>query len=239
MTVKQFADQRRALEKCTQTNNSQLPLHNKEEDSVVAEWPLPNVFVISIRMKRLYNCLRRLGKLCQYVTIIPACNGENINRKNFPSSRLRRGQLGCFESHLRVWRYVIEHNIEKALILEDDASLYPNATVCEHIAMVLADLVAVDYDIVCLGRSFVKRINADRVTPRLVRTGDFYGLFAYVITRPAAIKLILHETIQSFSEPVDSLLSALNISGYLTIYACHPSVCATIPNTYSDTNRIK
>ena len=34
---------------------------------------------------------------------------------------LQKGQLGCAQSHILIWRHIVEHKLEYALILEDDA----------------------------------------------------------------------------------------------------------------------
>jgi len=38
------------------------------------------------------------------------------------------GQIGCWLSHLKCWNYIIDNNLDKALILEDDASFVSNYT---------------------------------------------------------------------------------------------------------------
>ena len=244
MSLNQFIEQRRLLEQCTGTQST-APLSIKEEICVAEQWPFKQIFVISIRQSRLLRCLKRLGRLSQYVTIIPACHGEYIDHAQWASSitphcKLRRGQLGCMESHCRVWRYLVEHNVQQALVLEDDASLRPTAVVCRQLLRSQTDWQRhSSYDIVCLGRSDVKRLNGAIITQRLVVSGEFYGLFAYMITRVAALKLLRHPGVQRFSEPVDTLVSALGKEGYLQILACEPPVCEVIASTWSDTNQIR
>jgi GR25 family glycosyltransferase involved in LPS biosynthesis len=46
-----------------------------------------------------------------------ACDGRAIGKD---------GVFGCAQSHLQVWRDVVEHGYENAIILEDDAKLVPN-----------------------------------------------------------------------------------------------------------------
>ena len=239
--IKQYADQRLSIERCTGIKNKLAPLFTKEEKIVFENWPLRQIFVIGIRKKRLIACLKRLGLLTKYVTIVPSCHGETIDKRTWglsSSNTLRRGQLGCFESHCRVWRHMIENDVQTALILEDDAALYPNASMCHHLMQVMHDIRQTHWDIVCLGRSFVKCLNGAPIRNWLVVSGDFYGLFAYVVSREAAIKILMLSDVQQFSLPIDSLLSSLGISGYLKILACEPAVCDIIANSSSDTTRI-
>lgn len=37
--------------------------------------------------------------------------------------RLRPGEIGCAQSHVNIWRYMVQQNLEYALIFEDDACL--------------------------------------------------------------------------------------------------------------------
>ena len=43
-------------------------------------------------------------------------------KRCFKSGRmLRSGEIGCFLSHLEVWKHMIENNISYAIVLEDDS----------------------------------------------------------------------------------------------------------------------
>lgn len=49
---------------------------------------------------------------------------RKINKKFI--SFCRRGQIACLLSHIEVWKKIIQNNIEKMLVLEDDAILTDN-----------------------------------------------------------------------------------------------------------------
>lgn len=66
----------------------------------------------------------------------PACDGaamESHVRDNLVSDKplftpaypfdLSMGEIGCFESHRSVWRYMVENDVPAALILEDDVAI--------------------------------------------------------------------------------------------------------------------
>ena len=40
--------------------------------------------------------------------------------------KLTRGEIGCFFSHRRIWQMMVEKNIPKLLVLEDDVEFLPN-----------------------------------------------------------------------------------------------------------------
>ncbi|KAK9372291.1 uncharacterized protein V1513DRAFT_385109 [Lipomyces chichibuensis] len=55
--------------------------------------------------------------------LIGGVDGDNINVKALPdnaNSNLRASELGCWRAHADAWRFVIENDLETALILEDD-----------------------------------------------------------------------------------------------------------------------
>ena len=49
-------------------------------------------------------------------------------RRHFPRYpfELTRGEIGCFLSHRRIWQMMVEKNIPKLLVLEDDVEFLPN-----------------------------------------------------------------------------------------------------------------
>ena len=51
------------------------------------------------------------------VEFFKACDGRAIGKD---------GVFGCAQSHLQIWRDVVEHGYGNAIILEDDAKLVPN-----------------------------------------------------------------------------------------------------------------
>ncbi|KAK9238801.1 hypothetical protein V1525DRAFT_80992 [Lipomyces kononenkoae] len=55
------------------------------------------------------------------VTRINGVDGESISAKAVPdNANLQPSVLGCWRAHADAWRYVIDNDIETALILEDD-----------------------------------------------------------------------------------------------------------------------
>lgn len=189
-----------------------------------------DIFIISIRAERLRVSLQHLDHLSQAVTIVPACNGQLIDKNRWHGS-LRRGQLGCFESHCRVWRYIVENDVQFAIVLEDDAVLTPSRM--QRLQKVTENLPQ-HWDLLLLGRHYARKENRQRVAPGLVQTGAFWGTHAYLIPCSTAIKLLRHPKVQTMTEPIDEVLSQLGLSDELLILACQPEICL-LKETASDT----
>ena len=80
-----------------------------------------NTFCIHLKSntERLENIQKQFNVLNIDVTIWPASTPEDI-KDNFPF-HLNGGQKGCAQSHINIWKKIVEDEIEYALILEDDA----------------------------------------------------------------------------------------------------------------------
>lgn len=89
-----------------------------------------------INLKRRPDRLELFVKQCPYVDVevIYAFDGKNPEleskkeRKlllNFPKS-LKPGEIGCAISHLRIWKRIVNENINLAMIFEDDCNFEPN-----------------------------------------------------------------------------------------------------------------
>jgi glycosyl transferase family 25 len=103
---------------------------------------------------------------------------------------LTRPAIGCFLSHLAIWRWVIGNNVARVLIFEDDAAPALHfdparfravlASIPDHAGMVF------------LGRIIMNGM-ADRADGTdLARIYYFNGTFAYLITPAACRTLIQH-----------------------------------------------
>lgn len=96
------------------------------------------VFVISLegsveRRARMSAMLHQCGLDFEFFA---AVNGRALDHKTFLASDalldLLPGEVGCYLSHLAVWRKVVDDGIDQALVLEDDAILDPQAVPVVH-----------------------------------------------------------------------------------------------------------
>jgi glycosyl transferase, family 25 len=116
----------------------------------------------------------------------PATNIEDAPRSHLT---LTRPAIGCFMSHLAVWRWAIEANLPRVLVFEDDALPGKNFDAA-HFHALLTSLPN-DAGLVFLG-SVIMNGMADRASngSNLARLYYFNGTFAYLIT-PAACRTLI------------------------------------------------
>ncbi len=86
------------------------------------EFTSANTFCISLLSKpdRWSRCLARFETLGLEVHRWPAaCCDADFTSPIAPY--LNTGQKGCAQSHINIWKHIVENNLEYALVLEDDA----------------------------------------------------------------------------------------------------------------------
>ncbi len=54
-----------------------------------------------------------------------ALYSEELNKKYFRHS-LTEGEIGCYLGHRKIWQHMVENQIERAIILEDDVLFHDN-----------------------------------------------------------------------------------------------------------------
>lgn len=95
---------------------------------------------------------------------------------------ITKSEWGCADSHIRVWRDVVEKGYEFALVFEDDIALVPNFT--SELIKVLDELPD-DWDFVNLGTTDGLHLNFRRFSDRLM-IGQALNAHAYLISRKCA-----------------------------------------------------
>lgn len=121
---------------------------------------------------------------------------------------LTRPAIGCFLSHLAVWRWVIASGVSRALVLEDDACPTPGYTAEEFRDFV--NNLAPKHGLVFPGCLVMEGL-ADRPagSERLAQLHYFNGTFSYLIT-PQTCRFLL-DRILPLKAHIDHQLSSLFI----------------------------
>jgi len=207
-------------------------------------WPekLSTIFVITIRMARWKECQKRLQHLSPLLTKWQGTNGGQINKtkwkkeKRYTNLRLSRGQMGCYDSHRRIWAHVVEKKIPYVLILEDDANLQPHK-IGKEIQTALEELEHYDpeWELFYLSRSRLKYPIERIVTPHVaVPRAISWGCFAYVLSLRGAE--ILLKSSSPMRHSLDNYVSRMSQS--MRAYTIYPNLFF-VTDVVSDTNRIK
>jgi glycosyl transferase, family 25 len=103
---------------------------------------------------------------------------------------LTRPAVGCFLSHLAVWRWMIARGLPRLLVLEDDAAPAPDYSIA-RLRRVLKELPA-EAGLTFFGRIIMHGLAERPEASELPRMYYFNGTFAYLITPSAANFLLQH-----------------------------------------------
>jgi collagen beta-1,O-galactosyltransferase len=130
---------------------------------------------------------------------------------------IKRGEIGCFLSHYWIWKQVVERELSRVIVFEDDIRFTENATRIMH--GMVEDLMKqqTDWDLIYLGR---KKNNANAKEffvqgHRYLSTVTYsYWTLGYALSRQGAQKLL-------DARPLDKLLA---LDEFLPIlYNQHPN----------------
>jgi len=207
-------------------------------------WPpeIKAAFAISMRHQRWQGMQARLGPWASHVQMWNATNGYTINPRHWvekgkaaPMNTLSRGQLGCHDSHFRLWEHMVKNKIPMALIMEDDANVRHTRSTATTIRNALdeATRLKIPWHIMYLGRQ--RPEDHMKYSATLSRPRGCCGLFAYLLTLEGATRLTKH--CGCYRYPVDVLVGRLSDQNIINSVAINPRMCWVVP-VRSDTNGI-
>jgi glycosyl transferase, family 25 len=209
------------------------------------KWPseLLPVFVVSIRPERYLDLKMQMGKLGSCLHLWKGTDGSTIvktqwikNGKLSAASTMKRGEIGCFDSHFRLWQHVCETNLESAVILEDDVDLSDNADLFQRLVDGLAEAKKLEpelelfYFIHSSKPSEKPQLSPNVQYPREVTTMGYY------LTRSGAEKLL--KKAKPFYRPVDCFMEEMCDTNSIVGLSLFPAICYVRPLS-SDTQSIE
>jgi glycosyl transferase family 25 len=151
---------------------------------------------------------------------IKAIYGRDINYTSFISPNVELnmtpGMVGCFLSHLDVYKKIIDGNKDYALIFEDDARMIRN--IQRSIIQIIPQIMPVDWDIVLLGYDVSNPVLHKTVQYNTYKKMyGFYGTHSYLITK-AGVKKMLNMTQIPFKNQIDHEMGELCERKLLNVY---------------------
>ena len=118
------------------------------------------------------------------------------------------GEIGCALSHYNIWKYIVDNNIDKALILEDDVLFLDNFNKMLH----SIEKLEMKYDIFYLSRkplnAYFKNMNEIEINDFIVECKSSYNAHSYIITYECA-KILTNSNYLNNLLPVDDFLCIL------------------------------
>lgn len=152
---------------------------------------------------------------------IAAVNGrdpvERARSSAASYAQLTPGEIGCFESHRRLWRKIVDEAIPAACILEDDMLVADDFATLDIPDDILAglDLIKVDYDDArrpCYGTVRIP-VTPARSLSRMLATETSTG--CYIVTLRGARKLLAGT--RNYMLPVDTMMFSIHSKIFWTL----------------------
>lgn len=141
---------------------------------------------------------------------VPAVNGrdpvERARSSAAPYAQLSPGEIGCFESHRRIWKRMVDEGTPVACILEDDMLVAGDFATLDIPDAILntVDLIKVDYDPTSQPLYGAERIPVTdmRSISRMLTTERSTG--CYIVTLRGAGRLLAGT--RNYMLPVDTMM---------------------------------
>jgi len=196
---------------------------NKTKDKPELKSNVTPTFVINLKpeINRRLSIINKLKYTnIKNYTIIDAVNGKpELDKYDFKvmpdwidptfDRQINSGEIGCFLSHYFIWKYMTTHNIDVALILEDDCVFN------DEFNTKFTEILQIDtttYDFLTLGRN--KNNNLYNLGPEIVIENDYvipkysYNTHSYLLTNAGA-KILANELALEYIIPVDEYISLM------------------------------
>ena len=179
-----------------------------------------DIYVINLvrresRRKRMIKCLEILGIDAK---IWKAFDGKEMTEEFIKSKGIKVmdgyldpfhkrpvtfGEIGCFLSHYTIWEDIIQRNLSKVIVLEDDVRFERNFKNRWKKSLSVFD--EHKYDFLYLGRQIRYSSNESLIDGLFVSPFYSYWTIGYMITKRGALKLIDAKPLENLL-PVDEFL---------------------------------
>jgi len=133
------------------------------------------------------------------------------------SLTLSKGEWGILDSTVRLWKYILNNNIDKALILEDDIILNQNL---EKFLNSRFDNIPSDWDIVLLGGGNTKKEYLTVINNDVLKFKGlwFNGAYSYLINKQGIKKILKYLEDNKIEGPLDCFIANCSLLCHLNIY---------------------
>jgi len=143
---------------------------------------------------------------------------EKTNKRKY-HYELTRGAVGCYLSHLEIYKKIAESDKKYGLIFEDDVILHHNFGKLMLDGIHNINNIDPDWDIFLLG---IMCIDC-KTNTNYIDVKRFWGLHGYLVKKESAIKLVslLDKLI---SKQIDAEISLMIKYQKLKVYSIYPSI---------------
>jgi glycosyl transferase family 25 len=171
-------------------------------------------------------------------------NNIDINRsnnQNYPYyyfNSFTPGELGCFMSHLIIWKKIIDENIDQLIVYEDDCIF--NLQFNIRLNTILSNEIPNDFNIIFLGGKMVNNYTHNynimlSENIYIKKDPEPYGTFSYIISKKGA-ELLYNYAFNEFrgNLGVDYFIDEFLKKNNHKIHVISPFICYSMSNNDQD-----
>lgn len=201
--------------------------YNKElfENSDILDF-----YVITLGNKeRLENIELQQKKINNKIIIFPAVNGKKLDinqlkkKYNIKNNRLKLTEIGCYLSHLNIYKKIKKDNKKGYTIIFEDDFLVKSDNLVYEIQKIIKILnnKNIDFDFIFLGNlrnNYGKNIQDNIYF--LDKANNLSGTHGYIINNKNINKII--EKIKKIKTPIDTTIQELSYKNLLNTIVINP-----------------
>lgn len=174
---------------CVQANGLELPVAVINLPQRVDKWQTVTKRLASIGLDKLVQVPAVAGAQLpiEQISAFLGTPADGIDEPPRDHLRLTRPAIGCFMSHLAVWRWMLKTKLPRVLVFEDDAvpaAGFDAARFRDVVATAKSD------ELTFVGQRIMAGMAEPAANSGLGRLYYFNGTFAYLITRDVAARLL-------------------------------------------------
>lgn len=144
-----------------------------------------------VGITRVSKCMAVDGATLSEQALLELVDGAYaVSDRPTSHTQLTRPAIGCFLSHLTIWKRFLAGDGDHLVVLEDDA--VPSPGYSAHYAQCVLAAMPPQADLVLLGCTILAGLAEKTECEFLSRAYYFNGTYAYVVTRKGCAKLLQH-----------------------------------------------
>lgn len=128
-------------------------------------------------------------------------------------SELTRGAIGCYLSHVELYKKLLNDTCDYYIIFEDDSELLKNTDKVIHEAIINAPD---DWDMINFSRDY--GYTYTQIINKYIRYNHFYGLTCYIINKKGAKKFLNEFESKPITMQIDSKMSFMIQNKQFVVY---------------------
>lgn len=184
-----------------------------------------------INMKRNIDRKKSMIEKIKYTGLnnfkfVKAIDGKtdlcNHNFKVQDNTNINIGEIGCFLSHSKTWEYIVDNNIEYALILEDDTTF--NTCFNFYMNYIMQNIhLYKSYDLIKIN-NFRNINNESCLDNIMLKVNYIYNASSYIISKNGAKKIMELKPNENIIA-VDDYLSQINQCKFINTITTKFNLC--------------